>query len=708
MPKQTPNPTVTLADLLAIPGCKGLWRSASGTASTSWADASTAGKNLAAAAGTMTTQPPIAALNNQPYVQFSNNARLVADGMFTADGYSAFYVVKPPPGGTVWIAGDSAGNLEANAWNRDGVAGPPPGWRFQGSGTIPGTSTPETLSASPLNTTGWTIGADMVAPADYVVDGQSRKGTGQHTIDDQICVGGAVSPSPGQGFSLGYDGPPAFAFGAFYGRKLLAAESLKVLLYMARTYGVRSPANNPTTKTLVLCIGNSTTYNGPPKRLGLRLAGSLGAKVINLGISGGTIATLQAQDAEILEILQAHRQLGWKIVVLAHMGHNDGYSNIDDMKSARLQEYRKYARLIYCIPTPRTDQGPDVLAQHVATVAWMRTAEVLQYCDATVDLAADSRLNPINETYYGDLVHQNDAGMEAIAELQQPVVEAQAAQAYGEIDPKAATATASGQHAIILTAPAADGGRGLAYQWYRSTDGATWDAIAGATSLNLTDSGLAPGSARGYIRRATDAAGFYAETEPAWATTDPPPQLVPSAVVTPTSPTTATLVVTTSGGQGGASITGVAIAGGPGTSAGSASLGRSFSGLAADLDYSADVTVSDGFYTVTVSAAFHTPPHLSATIAVEFVGVTGATATIQPVGGTGSTTVLAWRFDGQAVPGTSLSRTFSGLLPLSTHHAEADLTSGADSYTASLTFTLPSALGAIPARPDPSRCTREL
>jgi hypothetical protein len=94
----------------------------------------------------------------------------------------------------------------------------------------------------------------------------------------------------------------------------------------------------------------------------------------------------------------------------------------------------------------------------------------------------------------------------------------------GALAAGAASTTSTASSSATVTATDASGGTTpIAYQWYRSTaSGTLGTAVSGATSRNLTDTGLSPSTAYYYTLRYTDAAAASVESNQIVATTSAP------------------------------------------------------------------------------------------------------------------------------------------------------------------------------------------
>jgi len=387
-------------------------------------------------------------------------------------------------------------------------------------------------------------------------------------------------PGAGSQLKVPYSGTAKFARLHFFDRTLTWGERFGISAWSAQTYGVYSPLTDPARPPLIICVGNSTSMRWPESIAKNAALSSLGAWAVSFASSGGNWATIDLQYADILECATAARTLGIPVVVAVHTGHNDGYgaTTINSIKSATFQSLRAMgAKLFVSTGTPWNENPLNESGRTIYN-GWLRGespyvgtyGEPTDYIDAIgLALGRDyddapantviSRLGKYSSvaasiagsktTYpalWEDNVHPTAAGAAAQVEMLAPDVAAViAAGPPGLIDPKAIAVGATTATSAALTCPAASGGMApYTYQWSR--DGSP---IAGATGQDLVDGGLAPSTAYSYVRRATDAGGYWRDSPAAEATTEAAgPSLAATASAVAVSPTAASLTCSASGG----------------------------------------------------------------------------------------------------------------------------------------------------------------
>lgn len=474
-----------------------------------------------------------------------------------------------------------------------------------------------------------------------------------------------------------------------FNRVLTWPERFGIGVWAAQTYGTYSPFMSPTAHPLIVTIGNSTTVGWPRYMESHASITPTGAWAVNLAVSAGQYTAIDQQLPEMTEIVTAARTAGMPVLLVAHVGHNDafGATVINSLKSATFQSLRALgAKLLVTTPSC-WNANPFNEAGRVVYNGWLRGeggyvgtyGDPSTYIDVISDVLGrdydDAPTNTIvskfgkytdsKATYpalWSDDVHATSpAGTTAVLDILAPAIGAAVASAIaGLIDPKTISVGSTTPTSITLTCPAASGSKApYTYIWTR--DGST---LAGATGANLTDStGLAPGTSYSYVRRSTDASGFYRDSPAASASTAAAgPSLAATASAVATSPTAASLVCSPSGGtgpytyqwrDGGSPI------------AGATSATRAVTGLTPGATHTYSCVVTDAAAaTVTATAdALTQPAALAVVVTIGTIGATTIDATAAATGGIAPRTIQ-WTLGVWDVAGkTGASATLDGLDP---------------------------------------------
>lgn len=395
-------------------------------------------------------------VNGRGVIRTTNGGRISCANFFDSAISNNFTMVG------VWkLTGSDGGEPfwdgTSSIWTRDGVV-----------------ATQEWIGAHLTNATKRVVNRDPAGSGNFqcfhqffegVLSGLTTYPSASATKQGQINFRDVISSNAGNGaigvagrvLDLPRSGGLDWAELVFYNRRLTWRELFRLNVYFSRRYAT---PNVDDLTGCVIYLGNSTTQ-GYPAYASAGMV-SRNPAIFNCGYSTGTIATMDSQEREVLEIIADFKRRGKKAVVVVHHGHNNAYGGTTNPSTNTIVRHingadgstifnnirASGAKLLLLTASPWNNftnlgigHSSTENTYRQALNTWITGSAVSGgFADAVYDYGGTAEFGIFGEgatnvgatgtsagdfpTYWLDNVHQTPAGEQAKADLIAPAVQA--------------------------------------------------------------------------------------------------------------------------------------------------------------------------------------------------------------------------------------------------------------------------------------------